>query len=79
MKILVKMTWIADKEQWYVTRADGSFIYDLFNCATVQSLFETLDKKKAKYYTIEVKECEDKNKDFSFIEMFKNLLGLGVK
>ena len=56
MKIIVKMTWSAGKNQFHMELPDGVFIQELYYCDNLKKLFKGLDKTKPKLYTIEVKE-----------------------
>ena len=55
MKTLtVTMKWNETAQKWFMDW-NQKFIYDFFDCGTIQAAFEGLDKKETKKFEITIK------------------------
>jgi len=60
MKILVKLKWSEGDDKWHLITPRGAFLYDLFNCANMQRLFDSPDKEKEEMFVIDVYRLQRK-------------------
>lgn len=56
MKIIVKIKWVSNKNQWHMEMTNGNFINEFYNCPAFQKIFKELNKKKSNLYTVEIQK-----------------------
>ena len=55
MKLPFILKWNEAKEEWHLRSVlDGSFVYELRDCANMRRLFDNPDRSKEKLITIDV-------------------------
>ncbi|MCK5590614.1 MAG: hypothetical protein KAI72_01540 [Candidatus Pacebacteria bacterium] len=50
----IKMTWNKANQKWLMT-VRGFFVFDFWNCGTLNTVFKGLDKKNPKEYDVIIK------------------------
>jgi hypothetical protein len=55
VKIPILLKWVEEKNEWHLlTPTTKAFLYNIYNCANMQRLFDDPDKAKTEMYILDV-------------------------